>query len=142
MTRPKKEGGLGLQLAKGRNIALAAKLNWRFHTKASALWATVLRMKYCSPQRLRSRNGDKLPCSRVWAAMKKGNETFQKGIIWNIGRDSNLNFWFDKWTSLGPLRKLIHGLFRWRSLTGKLKKPFQQKVGIGQVFRFNCPKIL
>lgn len=32
VTKPKKEGGLCLQEAKGRNIALLAKLNWHFHT--------------------------------------------------------------------------------------------------------------
>ncbi|XP_075671161.1 uncharacterized protein LOC142640761 [Castanea sativa] len=122
VTRLKKEGGLGLQSAKGRNTALVAKLNWRFHTESSAPWATVLRMKYCSPQRLRSRNGDKLPCSRVWAAMKKGKDTFQKGTIWNIGRDSNLNLWFDKWTSSGPLRKLIEGPFSLEESNRKVKE--------------------
>lgn len=81
VTRPKKEGRLGLQSAKRRNTALVAKLNWCFHIEASAPWATVLRMKYCSPQRLGSRNGDKLPCSWVWVVMKKRKDNFQKGII-------------------------------------------------------------
>ena len=36
-TRPKDEGGLGLQTAKGRNTALLAKLNWRSHTEDKAL---------------------------------------------------------------------------------------------------------
>ena len=31
ITKPKKEGGLGLQSAKERNLALLAKLNWCFH---------------------------------------------------------------------------------------------------------------
>ena len=30
VTKPKEEGGLGLQSAKGRNVALHSKLNWRF----------------------------------------------------------------------------------------------------------------
>lgn len=29
VTKPKDEGGLGLQTAKGRNVALLATLNWR-----------------------------------------------------------------------------------------------------------------
>ena len=32
VTKPKEEGGLGLQAAKGRNTSLLAKLNWRFQT--------------------------------------------------------------------------------------------------------------
>ena len=35
--------------------------------------------------------------------------TFEKGAMWTIGRDSNLNFWLDCWTVQGPLRKLIQG---------------------------------
>lgn len=33
VTKPKEIGGLGIQTAKGRNMALLAKLNWRFHTE-------------------------------------------------------------------------------------------------------------
>ena len=34
--KSKEEGGLGLQSAKGKNMALLSKLNWRFHTKKEA----------------------------------------------------------------------------------------------------------
>ena len=36
ITTPKDVGGLGLQTAKGRNTALLAKLNWRFHTEGES----------------------------------------------------------------------------------------------------------
>lgn len=39
VTRPTEEGGLGIQTAKGRNLAYLAKLNWRFHIEKEALWA-------------------------------------------------------------------------------------------------------
>ena len=38
-TKTKEEGGLGIQLAKGRNLALLAKLNWRYQSEGSSLWA-------------------------------------------------------------------------------------------------------
>ena len=38
MTKSKEEGGLGLQSAKGKNIAILFKLNWRFHTEKEAPW--------------------------------------------------------------------------------------------------------
>ena len=63
VTKPKEEGGLGLQEAKGRNIALLAKLNWRFHTEDDALWVQMLKRKYCSNRRLNAVNMDRLPCS-------------------------------------------------------------------------------
>ena len=31
VTKPKKEGGLGIQTVQGKNISWLAKLNWRFH---------------------------------------------------------------------------------------------------------------
>ena len=37
VTKSKEEGGLGLQIAKGRNVALSSKLNWRFHMEGEAL---------------------------------------------------------------------------------------------------------
>ncbi|XP_065629558.1 uncharacterized protein LOC112003977 [Quercus suber] len=39
VTKAKEKGGLGIQLAKGRNQALLAKLNWRFRMENDALWA-------------------------------------------------------------------------------------------------------
>ena len=72
VTKPKEEGGLGLQSAKGRNTALLAKLNWRLNVEKEALWARVLRQKCCSQRRISSANADKLPCSQIWKAVKKG----------------------------------------------------------------------
>ena len=109
VTKPKEEGGLGLQAAKGRNLALLAKLNWRFHTEGEALWAQVLRRKYCSGRRMRATNPHKLPCSSIWAAMKKGMDIFNKGSRWLVGRDSNLNVWHSNWLSKGTLRSYIQG---------------------------------
>ena len=90
-------------------MALLSKLNWQFHTEGESLWAKVLKGKYCNTRRLSSRNRDKLLCSRVWTAMKKGSKIFQNGVRWTCGRDSNLNFWLDDWSSFGPLRQRIYG---------------------------------
>ena len=72
VTKPKEERGLGLQSAKGKNTALLAKLNWRLHVEKEALWAKVLRHKYCNQRRTNSINVDRLPCSQIWKAVKKG----------------------------------------------------------------------
>ena len=56
-----------------------------------ALWAKVLKSKYCTSRRLNDRNKDQLPCSRVWQAMNKGREVFNKGVKWTSGRNSNLS---------------------------------------------------
>ena len=49
--RPKEEGGLSIQAAQAKNIALLAKLNWRLYHKKDSMWAKVLLSKYCSHQR-------------------------------------------------------------------------------------------
>nr|XP_023896924.1 uncharacterized protein LOC112008814 [Quercus suber] len=109
VTKTKKEGGLGFQTVKGRNTALLAKLNWRLHSEKDALWTRVLKRKYCSSRRINSPNPNKLPCSQVWKGIKKGAATFVKGARWSLGKDSNLNFWSDSWSELGPLRSVIQG---------------------------------
>lgn len=109
VTKPKEKGGLGLQTAKGRNISLLAKLNWRLHVEKEALWAQVLRLKYCNHRRISSTNADRLPCSQIWRAIKKGRDTFLEGSMWTIGRDGNVSFWRDNWTGKGPLRSMIQG---------------------------------
>lgn len=61
--RPKEEGGLGIQSARAKNLALLAKLNWRMYHEKEALWARVLLTKYCLNVRNRSNNPDNLPSS-------------------------------------------------------------------------------
>lgn len=56
VTRPVVEGGLGLQTAKGRNLAYLAKLNWRFYIEKDALRSKVMRNKNLSPRRAASNN--------------------------------------------------------------------------------------
>ncbi|KAK9991109.1 hypothetical protein SO802_026094 [Lithocarpus litseifolius] len=107
VTRTKEEGGLGLQAAKVRNTALLAKLNWRLHTEREALWALVLWKKYHNNRRLNASNPDRLPCSQVWTAIKRGRETFEKDRLMMISKDSNVSFWRGNWLSKGPLRNLI-----------------------------------
>ena len=52
ITQPIAKGGLGLQSAKGRNIAYLSKLNWRLHSEKDALWAQVMRKKYLNLGRI------------------------------------------------------------------------------------------
>ena len=41
ITKPKREGGLDIHVAKAKNIAFLAKLNWRLKTKTTSLWARL-----------------------------------------------------------------------------------------------------
>lgn len=48
-------------------------------------------------------------CSQIWAGIKKDKEVFNKGNMWLVGRDSNLNFWCGNWTNKGLVSHLIQG---------------------------------
>ena len=89
--RPKEEGGLGIQAAKFKNLALLAKLNWRLNQEKDSIWAKVILRKYCSVERIRVREPDRLPCSPNWRAIKAGFQTFADGICWGVGNGERIN---------------------------------------------------
>ena len=68
--RPKEEEGLGIQATKFKNLALLTKLNWRLNQEKESIWAKVILRKYCSVDRMRARDLDKLPCSTNWRVIK------------------------------------------------------------------------
>ena len=107
--RPKEEGGLGIQSARAKNLALLAKLNWHMYHEKEALWARMLLTKYCSNAKNRSNNPDSLPSSPNWNAIKVGFPYFSKGIWWRVGNNSKKSVWMDNWICGQPLRELIEG---------------------------------
>ena len=136
MTKPKEERGLGLQTAKGRNVALLSKLIWRFHTEGEALWVKVLKMKYCSQRRRVAANADSLPYSSTWAAMKKGVDTFNKGSRWLVTKNSNLNIWHNGRMG-GPLGSLSKVLFLKKQMVWKLRTLCLMWAEIGRSLHLN-----
>ena len=100
VTKSKEEGGLGLQVAKPKNISLLAKLNWRFRMEKDKDWAKVLRIKYNNPKR---------SSSNVWSGMKRVRNIFMQGVKWKVGANSTLNFWNDRLLAMGNLRGMIKG---------------------------------
>lgn len=92
ITKPKREGGLGIQVAKAKNSALLAKLNWRLHSETSSLWARVLIQKYKNLRRRSNLSAKFRSCSATWAAVRKGENLFKLGSKWVVGRNSHLSF--------------------------------------------------
>ena len=78
---PKEKGGLGIQVARAKNITLLAKFNWRLFHENDSLWAKVLLNKYCSQSRRQSIDPNRLPCSTIWAAIKIGFSIFKQGVF-------------------------------------------------------------
>ena len=109
ITKPKEEGGLGIQVAKPKNIVLLAKLNWRFHLEKSSLWVRVLSQKYHSQSRSSRNQVNPISCSPTWVAIKKEEAIFKKGSKWIARRVCGLSLWLDKWLEKGTLRSLILG---------------------------------
>ena len=91
----KENGGLGIQAARARYITLLVKLNWRMNQENEALWSKVILGKYCSTNRRRSRDLDKLPTSPNWVVVKLGFKTFEKGICWGVGNGERIKVWTD-----------------------------------------------
>ena len=79
--KPKEQGGLGIQSAKEKNIALHAKINWRMYQEKDALWTKVILRKYYSWSRVNSKDLEKLPCSINWKAIKMGFPVFYNGML-------------------------------------------------------------
>ena len=111
ITKPKSKGGLGIQAAKPKNIALLAKLNWRLKTETTSLWSRVLHHKYRKDSRPAPAIMKFRTCSNTWSAIRKGVDVFKKGSKWVVGNNSQLSLWNDKWLDKGPLRSLISGPF-------------------------------
>ena len=102
----KEEGGLGIKATKLKNLSLTTKLCWRFKNCKRELWAETLKRKY-----LNRNHPTKHGFSRTWSAINKSEEICSKGSHQIIGNKSNLSFWYDKWTTFGPLKQLIQGPF-------------------------------
>ena len=107
--KSKKEGGLGIQAARAKNVALLAKLNRRLNQEKEALQAKVILNKYCSSDRRRSRDLDKLLASSNWKATKVGFQTFEKGMGWSVGDGRKIKAQSDCWIRDKSLRDLIEG---------------------------------
>lgn len=80
----------------------------------------MLRYKYCTHQRINSRNIARLPKSPMWKGLKKGEDIFKQGVKWIPGQGSNLNFWTDSWSDFGPIRSSIQGPFTLETANLKL----------------------
>ena len=79
------------------------------YKEKEALWANVILKKYCSVDRRRSRNPDKLPALSNWKAIKAGFQTFADGICWGVGNGTRIRVWTDCWIREKSLRELFEG---------------------------------
>ncbi|XP_026415795.1 uncharacterized protein LOC113311158 [Papaver somniferum] len=107
----KEKGGLGLRSLYDLNLALVAKLVWRFLKEQDALWAQILRAKY-----LRDSSFWEVKkitnCSTTWDAMLDNREQRKKCCIWLVGNGQSINIFSDPWVHTLPgfvPEKLVDG---------------------------------
>lgn len=106
--KPKREGGLGIRLAKEMNVALLAKFGWRMLNTEDGLWVNILGKKF--------RVGElddvswlvpKGRWSPTWRSLIMGiREVVVPGVGWVLGDGRKVRFWKDKWLLNEPLQSL------------------------------------
>lgn len=79
VTKPKKEGGLGLRSMRQTNVVFMAKWGWKLLTEPNTLWARVLRHKYCSGRCDMDMFACKPNSSNVWKGIVDGIPILKKG---------------------------------------------------------------
>ena len=67
--RPKDQGGIGIKSARQANSAFLTKLGWRILKEPNALWARVLRVKYCNGRCDINMFELKVGMSNVWSGI-------------------------------------------------------------------------
>ena len=137
--KSKEGGGLGIQAARAKNIAMLAKLNWRLYQEKDLLWVKVLLNKYCSRHRMEAKDSDSLPCSPTWKVIKVGFPIFEKGVYWSVGSHSLLNFWESKWVKGCSIREQLLALSIYKILACLLLKFFMMGSGLGIRFPLTYP---
>ncbi|KAG7591715.1 Zinc finger CCHC-type [Arabidopsis thaliana x Arabidopsis arenosa] len=110
--RTKKEGGLGIKLARVMNKALVAKVAWRLLNDKTSLWARVLRSKYKVKEvQDPSWTVVKGTWSSTWKSIILGmREVVIPGLSWVVGDGKSTKFWSDKWLANTALKEHMTGL--------------------------------
>ena len=137
--KSKEGGGLGIQAARAKNIAMLAKLNWRLYQEKDSLWVKVLLNKYCSRHRMEAKNPDSLPCSPTWKVIKVGFPIFEKGVYWSVGSHTLLNFWESKWVKGCSIREQIVGSLNLQDTSLSIAEVFHDGQWAWDKISFDLP---
>jgi len=92
--RPKCHGGLGLQKAEATNKAFQCKLAWKILTDQQSSWVHSMKAKYLHQVSFLNYKMKPLD-SPVWKSVTRSRDLLLDGLIWKIGNDCAVSFWFD-----------------------------------------------
>nr|AID60103.1 hypothetical protein [Brassica napus] len=129
--KPKREGGLGIRLAKEMNVALLAKLGWRMLNTEDGLWVNIL----CKKFRVGELDDASwlVPQGRwspTWRSLVMGiREVVAPGVSWILGDGRRVRFWRDRWLLKEPLEALSLIDIPEELVEAKTRDLWQQGIG-------------
>lgn len=100
ITRPKKDGGLGIRSAREADTALLGKLVWDIQQHHDKLLVNMISNKYLSAGSVLTNQGR--AGSPVWNSILKARDVLRDGYVGQLG-NGELSFWYSPWFTLGPL---------------------------------------
>ncbi|KAA3477433.1 reverse transcriptase [Gossypium australe] len=96
LKQSKEEGGMGFRNMSQFNISLLAKQGWRIMNNVNSLVTKVLKAKYFpNGQFLNSRLGNS--SSYTWKSIWAAKDALRKGLVWRVGRGTNISIDNDAW---------------------------------------------
>ena len=97
ITKEKSQGGLGIRCMRDLNSAYLMKLGWRFLSEPTALWARILKEKYCRGRDVTIRMDRKASCSNAWRGIMDMKEISSWGAGVAVGDGRHTKFWLHRW---------------------------------------------
>ena len=96
MTRPKKDGGLGIKDLRAQNLALLGKQCWRLMKYPNSTISRMLKAKYFRYTDFLHAEIGSVP-SWGWRSVLEGRKVIEKGLLWKIGSGTNVRIFHDPW---------------------------------------------
>ena len=95
--KDKSSGGLGLRSMRQLNTTFLMKLGWRLNSEPIALWARILKEKYCRGRDMNSLADRRISCSNAWRGILETRDLLNQGLGIAIGDGQQTEFWNKKW---------------------------------------------
>lgn len=100
------QGGLAIPSSRQANAAFMTKLGWRNLVEPNALWARVLRAKYCKGRCDIDMFSPKSRMSNVWRGITENAKFLCKGAQVAVNNWKTTFFWDHKWALKSTLSSL------------------------------------
>lgn len=104
ITKPRKDGGLGLRSMEHMNSAFLSKLGWRLITEDKGLWRDALAAKYMRSKLNIEAIKTKKGVSHIWIGISKVAPIIKEGLRMDVKNGRSTLFWRDAWLEASPLQ--------------------------------------